>query len=104
MEAADICSLPEGKYSEGSILQTLFTAHWSHCNDFHEVMLDLAKPQQDPNGLNFSSLLLTSLLFFSLLSSLFSMHPAVEEIERPLKIFPDLHIRTNKDSWFLFFT
>lgn len=84
MEAADICSLPEGKYSEGSVLQTLFTAHWSHCNNFHEVTWDLAKPQKDPN-------------------SLFFMHPVVEETGYPLKRFPDLYIRTNKDSQVLIF-
>lgn len=53
MEAADICSPPEGKYSEGSILQTLFTARWRHCNNFYEVRWDLAKPQEDSNSLIF---------------------------------------------------
>lgn len=46
IEVADICSLPEGKYSQDSILQTLFTACWSHCNHFHEVPWDLDKPQE----------------------------------------------------------
>lgn len=84
MVSVDICSLPEDKHSQGSILQTLFTAHSNHCSLFHEVMWDLSKAQNDPNSL-------PGFLF---------MHPAFKEIRYALKRFPEFHIRTSEESSF----
>lgn len=84
MVSADICSLPEGKHSQGSVLQTLFTVHSNHCSLSHEVMWDLSEAQKDPNSL----------------PGFLLMHPAVEEIGYALKRFPEFHIRTSKGSQF----